>query len=211
MLSAEEALAKAEAEGLAFARSEKAKSGYKNVYIIDTSSYSNKNAPYHVAFNGKNLGFYESLEHAALVAARYVAAGGFRPGARGRPDPVLVDGPRGAAQHDAAQAAEGPRGGGVGAGVGVGVGGGLGEAKRAPNKVPSMSNMERLLGGGGGETSAAAAAEAEPEGLEGIPTHDASGRPLSEYERQRLANIRPNERQLTAMRRGGARGGGGGD
>ena len=84
MLSAEEALAKAEAEGLEFARSEKAKSGYKNVYIIDTSSYSNKNAPYHVAFNGKNLGFYESLEHAALVAARSGAepAGGHV--ARGR-------------------------------------------------------------------------------------------------------------------------------
>ena len=146
----------------------------------------------------KNLGFYESLEHAALVAARYVAAGGFRPGARGRPDPILLDGPRGAAvatprkppkDREAAASAQ-PSASASEAGSG--------KRKRAPNKVPSMSNMERLLGGGGGETSAAAA-EAEPEGLEGIPTHDASGRPLSEYERQRLANIRSNERQLTAM------------
>jgi hypothetical protein len=199
MLTAEEALAKAEAEGLAFARSEKAKSGYKNVYIIDTSSYSNKNAPYHVAFNGKNLGFYESLEHAALVAARYVAAGGFRPGARGRPDPVLLDGPRGAAVNTTPRKPPKDREAAASAQASASASeAGSGKRKRAPNKVPSMSNMERLLGGGG-ETSAAAAAEAEPEGLEGIPTHDASGRPLSEYERQRLANIRSNERQLTAM------------
>ena len=198
MLSAEEALAKAEAEGLAFARSEKAKSGYKNVYIIDTSSYSNKNAPYHVAFNGKNLGFYESLEHAALVAARYVAAGGFRPGARGRPDPVLLDGPRGAAVNTTPRKPPKDREAAASAQASASASeAGSGKRKRAPNKVPSMSNMERLLGGG--EASAAAAAEAEPEGLEGIPTHDASGRPLSEYERQRLANIRSNERQLTAM------------
>lgn len=41
----------------------------------------------------------------------------------------------------------------------------------------------------------------ELEGLEGIPEKDRRGRPLSQYERERLANMRENERRLVALQR----------
>ena len=212
MLTAEEALAKAEAEGLAFARSEKAKSGYKNVYIIDTSSYSNKNAPYHVAFNGKNLGFYETPRarrprRRALRGRRRVPPRSARPA---RPGPRRRA-PRRRPQHDAAQAAEGPRGGGVGAGVGVGVGGGLGEAEARAEQgavdvehgAAARRRRRRDERGGGGRGGAG-----------GARGHPDARRERAAAQRVRAAAPRQHPLERAAAhrdaRRGGARGGGGG-
>ena len=164
--------------------------GVQNVYIIDTSVLE-QDAPYHVAFNGKTSAYGPRARRPRRRA--HVAAGGSPGGGRPTRSPTA---PRRRPQHDAAQAAEGPRGA-ASAQACVGVGGGLGEAEARAEQGAVDVNMERLLGGGGGETSAAAAAEAEPEGSR-ASRHDASGgRSASTSGSARQHPL--NERQLTAM------------
>jgi len=90
----------------------------------------------------------------------------------------------------------------AGASGGGGGGGedGLGDGEGGPGCTGGVGGGGG--GGGGGleavrDAAAAAAVASQP--LEGIPTHDARGGRLSEYERQRLANIEANKRVLEAL------------
>ena len=77
---------------------------------------------------------------------------------------------------------------------------GLGDGEGGPGCTGSVGGGGGGGGGGGLEAvrdAAAAAVASQP--LEGIPTHDARGGRLSEYERQRLANIEANKRVLEAL------------
>lgn len=76
--------------------------------------------------------------------------------------------------------------------------------KRARSKVPAASSSKAPASsssagtnhGGGAAPAAAGIGAADP--LPTIPTHDHTGGRLSDYERQRLANIASNTRVLEA-------------